>query len=159
MDYNAIQNLLNQYFKGETSLEEENQLRQYFNSTNVDKRLVHFQSLFQFTQKEKGLQSPTQLGATILKSVKEGRVIGMSWKKWMAAACIILVSGLVIWNYTRQEEKRYAAVKEIQDPELAYQITKEALMLVSNKLNDGASKAADKVKKVKEMNRFVKEKR
>jgi len=157
MDYNYINHLLTQYWEGETSVEDEKELKSYFNSEHVDERLMKHKSLFQFIKKEQEKTLNTDLNEKINHRINARKVVYMNWKKKLMAASIVLVSGFLIWNYSFNESNdKYTAVKEIENPEEAFRIAKEALFLVSNKLNDGASKAASKVSKVKEINRYVK---
>ncbi|MGK0387281.1 MAG: hypothetical protein ACI94Y_000005 [Maribacter sp.] len=160
MDYNTIQILLKKYWTGETSLKEENILFNYFNQELIDKRLIQHQPIFKYIKKEKKKELSTVLNSELIQKNNTKIIPIRRWKKWTAAASIILMSGLFIWNYNApNNDKKFASVKEIQDPELAYQITKEALMLVSSKLNKGAKEAAGRVRKVKEINRYVKTKK
>lgn len=160
MDYNTIQILLKKYWEGETSLKEEKILFNYFNQEIIDKRLIQYQSIFKYIKKEKKKELKTTLNNELITKNIPKTIPINNWKKWAAAASIILISGLFIWNYNiSNNDKKMAQVKEIQDPEVAYQITKEALMLVSSKLNKGAKTAAEKVHKVKEINRYVKTKK
>lgn len=160
MDYNTIQILLKKYWEGETSLKEEKILFNYFNQELIDKRLIQHQSIFKYIKKEKKKELNTVLNSELIQK-KNNKMIPMrNWKRWTAAASIVLISGLFIWNFnTINNNEKFAAVEEIEDPEVAYQITKEALMLVSSKLNKGARTAAEKVHKVKEINRYVKTKK
>ena len=48
-----MKNLIEKYFKGETSLQEEAELKAYFLSGNVEETLLEYQPLFQFFEKEK----------------------------------------------------------------------------------------------------------
>jgi hypothetical protein len=160
MDYNTIQILLKKYWAGETSLKEEKILFNYFNQKIIDNRLIQHQSIFKYIKKEKKKELNPTFNAELIQQNNTKIIPIKRWKKWTAAASIILMSGFFIWNYsTTNNNDKLAAVKEIQDPEVAYQITKEALMLVSSKLNKGAKKAASSVHKVKEINRYVKTKK
>lgn len=157
MDYNYINQLLLKYWEGETSLEDEKALKSYFNSEHVDERLAKHKSLFQFIKKEQCKTLNTDLNEKIINQIYPRKIVSMNWKKGLVAASIILISGFFIWNYSLNDNtNKYTAVKEIENPEEAFRIAKEALLLVSNKLNDGASRAASKVNKVKEINRYVK---
>ena len=53
MTFQEINDLIEKYFAGETSLAEEKILRGYFNSLKVDARLATYAPLFQFFEKEK----------------------------------------------------------------------------------------------------------
>ncbi|HFB99837.1 MAG TPA: pyruvate ferredoxin oxidoreductase, partial [Phaeodactylibacter sp.] len=55
MDYKNISQLLEKYWEGETSLQEENTLKQYFNQENVAQELQEYQPLFQFFKEEQDL--------------------------------------------------------------------------------------------------------
>lgn len=55
MKYAEITDLLNRYWEGETSLEEEKLLQRYFNSGAVDPRLQSFAPLFQAIQAEQAV--------------------------------------------------------------------------------------------------------
>ena len=48
MDYKNINNLLEKYWEGESSLQEEETLKQYFNHGTVAPELEQYQSLFQY---------------------------------------------------------------------------------------------------------------
>lgn len=160
MDYNYINHLLTQYWEGETSLEEEKKLKSYFNSEHVDERLVKHQPLFQFIKKEQGKKLHKDFDNKIISQIHPRKIVSMNWRKGLVAASIILISGFLMWNYSSDNnDNQYTAVKEIENPEEAFLIAKEALLLVSTKLNDGASKAATKVNRVKEINRYVKAKK
>lgn len=55
MDYKDIEQLLERYWQCETSLEEETQLRAFFNGSNVPEHLLRYKELFvyqQFLQEE-----------------------------------------------------------------------------------------------------------
>ena len=52
MDYNNIANLIDQYFVGETSLQEEQLLKDYFSQDNIDPKLAHFKPLFDYLEEE-----------------------------------------------------------------------------------------------------------
>ncbi len=56
MSFEAINSLIEKYFAGETSLDEERILRGYFKGSNIDPRLASYAPLFQFFEHEKQVQ-------------------------------------------------------------------------------------------------------
>ena len=62
------------------------------------------------------------------------------------------------YNQPTKEERlaNYWAAQEIKDPQLAYQKTKAALLLVSKKLNMGTEAALKQVSKVQKVGKTIK---
>lgn len=53
MDYKYIQQLLERYWKGETSLQEEEILRSFFSQKDIPADLIRYKALFAYEQQEK----------------------------------------------------------------------------------------------------------
>ena len=53
MDYKYINQLLNKYWEGATTLEEENILRSFFSQKDVPGSLIQFRPLFVYEQEDK----------------------------------------------------------------------------------------------------------
>jgi len=82
-----IRKLLDKYFEGNTSLREEQRLRNYFSSKTVDKDLSKYAPLFQYfktERKEESASNHFQRRSFIMRSL-----IG-------AAACILLILGFML---------------------------------------------------------------
>lgn len=62
MTYPQITELLERYWEGATSLEEEQQLKAYFQGKEVDERLRLYQPLFAALIASKNIQAPAHLG-------------------------------------------------------------------------------------------------
>ena len=164
MTFNSINELIEKYFTGETSLEEENILRGYFNGANVDPRLLSYAPLFQFFEKEKSIvfeeakmpkfeDTKPQIGQPKL-SILWG---GFMWK--IAATLAFLVIGSVaifkVFEPKPQQIVAHRGAKMIildgdDDPEVAYEKVKEALSLVSKKMKKGTDETTDGLIKLKE---------
>lgn len=132
MEYNKINTLLNLYFQGETSLEEENELRIYFTSTQVAAEHEQYRSLFKFFTNEKEIKSAKSFTLSTKKT---------SWGTWLsiAASIILLISIYSIWNPKKTENSRIV-ISEYgthSNPEVALKETKKALDLLSQQLNIG----------------------
>jgi len=134
MDYKK---LVEKYWKGETSIVEEQALKAYFSSGQVDKELAEYTPIFQYLSfaKKETLTTPyiSRIAATIL----------------------FLVTIIFAYSYLNQPTKaerlaNYWAAKEIKNPQLAYKKTKAALLLASKKLNNGTAAALNQVRKVQQ---------
>lgn len=131
MEPHKIEEIIAKYFEGESTLAEERMLSEYFSSKNIAPHLITYKPLFQFVEKEKNQQSNVQISKKILEKKS---------KPWFAlAAAVCLFSVGILWVYDSQVNST-PTDGTIDDPELAYEETKKALLLVSENLNKGMNK-------------------
>ena len=104
-DYNDIQALLNRYWDGEATLEEERALKDYFASGEVDPRLAPEAPFFQALREEQAVQSPSI-------SIKASATPQMysTWQRWAAAAAVIGMVAVGGWWMNRQGLDNQASV-------------------------------------------------
>lgn len=128
---NKIEQLLEKYFEGATTINEEKQLQDYFSSSNVAPHLQQYQKLFgYFTQAQKEVYSKNVLPKAI---VKKNKTI---W--WSVAASLVLMFGIgIVIQNLPQKEKVSGEYGTYDNPEVALQETQKALDLVSEHLNVG----------------------
>jgi hypothetical protein len=129
MEFNKMEALLEKYFDGETGIAEENELKDYFSSSNVAPHLEQYKPLFgYFTEaKQQKLVSEVPL---VSKKRK------MAWLSIAASIVVILGVG----TYTYFNTNTVGANKELgtyDDPEEALQATQKALAMLSNHVNVG----------------------
>jgi len=141
-----INNLLDKYWEGETSIEDEKVLKQYFSTSDVAAEHEAFKDLFVFWDNTSKIKYPT-LDQTVdnqtieIKHESKGIVRSLSIKKYVYAVAAVIVmtiaSIFVVKNLHNevQPKETYSQVQEIEDPEEALRVTKEALALLSKKLN------------------------
>ena len=165
MDYNNIKQILEKYWEGETSLQEENLLHEYFNSDDVVEELKDVQPMFQYFKVEQTarIENPkfdeellAQLEETVVKPMRvvnyrRNRIIRLV----ASAAAIVLIafSGYFVYQQMDNDEHRVAEktlqLEDLTEEErLAYEQTKAALAYVSSKLNRGTNIAAESLIKV-----------
>lgn len=164
---NNIQNLLDKYFTGESTLEEEVILKEYFQGENVEKAHLKYQSLFQFLNAEKKQVINRDFEGKIVSRIKSqnkvlkirslrGRVL-----KVAAVFLVLLTAWIVTKNVLPKPEltmeERWAA-HEIKDPEKALETTKAALLFASIKMNRGTKKAAGGIVKIQKVSKYFKTK-
>ena len=132
MELNKIENILVKYFQGETTIAEENQLKEYFSSSNVAQHLEQYKPMFGYFSQVKQQKSTQE---TPLQTKKQN----VAWLS-IAAAAVVLLS---IGTYFYVSEKNTAPVVAqtelgtYDDPEEALEATQKALALLSSNVNVG----------------------
>ena len=130
MALDRIENLIEKYFNGETSIAEENELKVYFTSTNVAQHLEQYQPIFGYFSQAK----TEQFKATIpLKSKKRNLVV---WLSIAASVVVMLGIGTFMYNQTN-DEIEFEGCNANDNPEVVLKETQKALDLVSQKINTG----------------------
>ena len=131
MGSNNIEQLLENYFEGTTTIYEEKQLKDYFSSDNVAPHLQQYQAMFgYFTQAQKEEYSKKILPNPVAKTNKT------IW--WSVAASLVLMFGIgIAIQNLPQKEKVSGEYGTCDNPEVALQETQKALDLVSEHLNVG----------------------
>ncbi len=97
-DYNKIDNILNKYFEGMTSLEEEKILRRYFSSGAVSSKHYPYKALFDCTSILAEDKNPSPVQLTISDN---------SRKKYYAAAVSIFIALGLVWFMQDQSIKNW----------------------------------------------------
>ncbi|MDX1476950.1 MAG: hypothetical protein R3301_04560 [Saprospiraceae bacterium] len=140
MDYPPrIQELLEKYWKTETTVEEERELRNYFvlHPEHADQTTAYFL----FLKLESGIESPRVLPP--VEVTRRPVIIRL-----MAVAAVILLlitAGIFIererQNSTDLAQEEITTNDSFEDPNAAYAEAKEALLLISQKLNASKKQA------------------
>ena len=156
-----VQALLNKYFAGETSLQEEQTLKAYFNSDAVDLSLKSYQPLFQFFKKEKEIESSKLF---VVPKSKEVMPSGLRFLRgnliWQAAAATLVIGVGSFFmlkqfktkdNHSIAQNERIKIFDEKDDPELALDAVKSALLKVSKKMKKGETQTTEGLMKVKKI--------
>lgn len=155
--------LIEKYFEGETTLEEEAQLRQYFNSGEVDEALKEFQPMFRFFASEQKTTVSEGFDEALLQKLQpEAKLVQLrSWPRQLlriAAVGAVLVAAMIFLRKPNGGPSQQAAVDwskyEITDEQVAYDETVKALRLLSSKLHKGSKKATDEVEKMEKVGKY-----
>jgi len=129
MELQKIKDLLVKYEAGETSLAQENKLRDYFKTNEVPENLKPYQLIFGFSEIEnkKSYEREIQLPS----NKQDNKYL------WTAiAASVILVVGLFFFQ-NKPLEMSDSDLGTVQDKEEALQKSMEALKMVSEIMNEG----------------------
>jgi hypothetical protein len=155
MDYQNINKetasrLLDKYWMGETSLEEEASLRRYFKSNHLAEEHQQFAPLFSYFNQTKNQPKGGDTKVIEMQPKRKG-----SYRNWLSAAATVLLligTTFILWQKpqpsispeTMAATDNYAAEKQA-----TFEEAKAALMLVSNKINKGNQKAINEIKSIR----------
>ncbi|AWK02773.1 hypothetical protein HYN56_00505 [Flavobacterium crocinum] len=133
MELNKIEDILEKYFQGETSIAEENQLKEYFSSSNVAQHLEQYKPMFGYFSQAKEQKSTYEIP---LQSKKRN----VAWLSIAASAVVLLGIGTYFFVSEKNDTTAVASQKELgtyDNPEEALKATQKALALLSNNVNVG----------------------
>jgi hypothetical protein len=143
-DLKKIEELLEKYYNGETSLEDERKLQWYFQTYDVPLHLRPDAELFRSNYKRSTEEDAPELTEKLARLLdeqdKKSRFLipirSLRWISGVAASIIILIS---LWiGFGRNTFRNHTKFADTyNDPNIAYQETMKALLLVSQKLNAG----------------------
>lgn len=132
MELDKIENILEKYFQGETTIAEENELKKYFSSPNVAQHLEQYKPVFGYFSQVKE-QKMTQ---GIPLQTKKRNVAWLS-----IAASIVILLGIGTFYYLSGNKTDHVVAKSelgtYDNPEEALAATQKALALLSNNVNVG----------------------
>lgn len=157
-----MKNLIEKYFEGETTLQEEAELRRYFNSGNVEPSLRQYQPLFRHFENERGQGLSSDFDQRLLQKLKGSAKVVQMQRRWRvllrAAAAAAAVAGIFFWLQRPVSPPAQHAINwekyEITDEKAAYEETVKALKLLSSKLNKGSDKTVREVEKIEKVSKY-----
>lgn len=149
---NTIDIILEKYWDGESTLEEEVTLKKYFSSTEIHPEHQQFAPLFTYFERKQDIHIPE----------KETKIIKLNIRKWISVAAVFafITASLFVFNKYQtsnnlQQGLAQAAKGEIEDPEEAKRITEEALMMLSQKFNHSQNIVLENMSYVNKANIFI----
>jgi hypothetical protein len=129
MALDRIENLLEKYFEAETSIAEEQELKDYFSSSNIAPTLEQYKPLFEYTVQAK----QEKFVATIpLNTNKRKSIVWLS-----VAASVLVLLGLGLFTFNHYNQKKSEDYGTYNDPEVAFRETQKALAMISEHVNKG----------------------
>ncbi len=171
MDIKNIERLLDSFYEGTTSIEEEKVLLDFFEGTNVPEGMINDQRLFldlyysekiiipeNLENKLNNLIDDLDKQANIKIQKSKGLSINWKWVSGIAASIAIFVSAGLFFQKSFDKKTDYVVQDTYSDPKEAYLETQKAILLVSNRLNKGLQQVGavqnnvDKVNKIMNKN-------
>lgn len=152
MDYKRIEDLLDDYWNGVTTLEQEKELVNFFTKEEVPAHLKEYQPMFQFFKSEKENEVSTSFETNLIAALEKEQVkeqketqsptkVRSLWSPLLRiAASVALVLGMFFTyqNYGLETKEEFAMADTFETPEEAYAETMRALQLISSKLDKGS---------------------
>ena len=152
MSFQTIEKILQKYFEGDTSLQEEEQLKSFFQQDDVPPHLMSLKELFLTYSREKEIEVlDKQFDEDIMSRIESEGIISMKRKRrttiymisGIAASILILITFFLYINIlTKSIEDTFS------DPRIAYNEAKNIMLFVSEKLNRGTEPLNNAITKV-----------
>jgi hypothetical protein len=149
MDYNQLEALIKRYWDCETSLEEEERLREWFRTHEVPERFKETAKLFSYFDEQKQKATDKQFDEKLLKNVQaksKGKSVNLWQTSLRIAAGIAVVAAAIFFVREEIQDKPDMAMTE--DQQKAFEETKKAFMMISK----GFSTAEENAKKINVLN-------
>lgn len=146
MDSEKIDELLDKYWKCETSLEEEEQLQSYFLGASIPDHQKETAALFRYfrEQKKKSLTDASFDGSVLkkIRTLKSGTVRTLVFNSMRIAAGIVVLI-LAVWLVRLEVRKSspQETTDTYQDPKIAFEETKKALIMISKSFGTAEEEA------------------
>ncbi len=149
MDFNKIEQLLERYWEGETSLEEEQELRDFFDRPEVPAKWKSAQVLFRYFNEQRKVDLDGLFDEKVIAQVEDtpdisrGKVRKLFYDLVRVAAVgLILITAtyFVREQYLEQKDDPYM-VDTFENPKEAFEETKKALLMISKNFNKGRKEA------------------
>lgn len=158
MDPKKIRALLEKYYNGESTLEEESLLREYFLNEPVDQEFIADQDIFLYQDQE--VQSNEEipdisdelwheLQNKSIHNENTKNKIGYFYLRIAASIIIMIGSFFLIKDQVFNKDTEMQFTDTYENPELAYKQAKETLLYVSAMLNTGKDHL-ELIKKIEE---------
>ncbi len=139
-----MKELLDRYFQAETNLEEEQLLKDYFQTPEIEAELEQYRSLFITFNLDRKELAPDGFEKKFWSRAEQEKpkVIGMPWS---VAAAIALLIAAAWWFYPDPQPMETTHIDwskyEPDSPEEAYQVLKFALSRTAKELKAGTETA------------------
>ena len=129
MELDKIETLIEKYFQGETSIAEENELKNYFSSSDVAQHLDQYTPIF-------GYFSQAKLHRFTPEIPLQTKKRNVAWLS--IAASVVVLLGIGTFTYFKYDKANVNQdLGTYKSPELALQETQKALAMLSNNVNMG----------------------
>ncbi|RKS53289.1 hypothetical protein BC962_1539 [Gillisia mitskevichiae] len=149
MELNDLRILLQKYEEGNTSLQEELDLKKYFSSNEIPSEFMAYKHIFNFNIESKKIAYSNKIQ---LKSSPKRK-----WAYAGIAASILIVMSFLFFNDLANKKIEDQNLGTIEDPEQAYLKTKETLKMVADVFSEGREDLEYLNEFNKTKNKFIKE--
>lgn len=152
MDSKRLEELLHRYWECETSLEEEQELQQYFSTEPVPEQWKEAATLFQYFEKQRKLAVTANFEESVVSRIRapKGKMASLVQISLRIAAgvAVVLAAVFFVRQEIRENSNELVFEDTYDDPEKALEETKKALMMISK----GFGRAEAQAKKINLLN-------
>ncbi len=124
-----METLLEKYFEGETSIVEENELKNYFSSPDVAPHLEQYKPLFGYFAEAK--KENFEKDVPLISKKKK-----TAWLSIAASIAVLIGAGTYVY-FNANEVKENNELGTYENPKEALEATQKALAMLSNNVNVG----------------------
>jgi hypothetical protein len=152
MDSKRLEELLQRYWECETSLEEEQELREYFCKEPIPEQWKEASTLFHYFEKQREIMVRGNFEESVVSRIKapKGKMMSLVQISLRIAAgvAVVLAAIFFVRQEIRKDSNELVFEDTYDDPEKALEETKKALMMISK----GFGRAEAQAKKINLIN-------
>ena len=145
METKEVKHLLQRYFNGNSTLEEERKLEAYFQSGTIDPELEQYRDFFGGINDLADTIDDSSIEDDVMNYILENESKDKKKYRWLwqtvtgvAASVIIVIGGLFFYQQNNQPYE-----DTFENPEMAYAYAEDALEYVSAKYNKGLAELSN----------------
>ena len=145
MKTQEIKILLQRYFNGETSLEDERLLHEYFKGGNVDEELQEYAEFFGGISDLTNSIDDSTIEEDVMDFILENEHLEKTKfrKMWKTVTGIAASVIIVLGSYLIYEQQQKPFEDTYQNPEQAYVVAQQTLQFVGSKYNKGMAELSN----------------
>lgn len=158
MEYGRIELLLEKYWVCETTPEEEDELRCFFNETEeLPAHLLRYKELFVYQQQEQNCMLDDSFDKRILAKIAPEKNRWIQNRSWITGIAASFLLALSIWFLAEQPEtpKGGLLADTYETPEQAYAEVQRMLSFVSVKMNQGEQVAKSSIGRMETITKYI----
>ena len=163
MDLKKAEALLEKFWKGETSTEEEKWLTENAKALQASGLKNPGVNYFEFIRRQRsktvlGDEFDNEILSIIEKEAKPKKTFQLRSWYWQAAVIAMFISLGILFKgqlFEQQKPKTVMMTDTYEDPQKAFEATKMALLLMSEKLNKGEEYTV-KIQRINELEQTIK---
>jgi len=145
METKEVKQLLQRYFNGESTIEEERKLEVYFQSGKVDEELEKYAEFFGGITELANAADDSTIENDVMDYILENESQDKKKYRWLwqtvtgiAASIIIVIGGMLLYQQNNQNFE-----DTFENPEVAYSVAEDALEYMSAKYNKGLAELSN----------------
>jgi hypothetical protein len=151
----TIDHLLEKYWDGMTTLDEEKQLKDYFNSDHVDDVHKSLSPLFAYYKHESEVTTDFVPDLSFTNETSKPKVRYLVPKIIGIAASLLLLFTVTYQQFDMDEKSYNNKYTEVENPDEALAIAIEALGFLGNKYNKGTTSVSKGLKNLEKTDVFT----